>query len=154
MCAHFHPLRYLCLVVKKKLALNEKVCYFNCVDSQILKEREKKDGRKVDSWVAFFNVKIMSCLILPKCSSVGVIEQFCIMNQMELPFSDRLDLWTTSSTGCACPDGRSNDCACCVQPGGCLCSFNSNKCAQCGLEDACQRCKSINFHIMFKELMS
>ncbi|XP_035700600.1 uncharacterized protein LOC110859521 isoform X2 [Folsomia candida] len=53
--------------------------------------------------------------------------------------SNRLDLWTVESVGCICPDGKSTNCACCVKPGGCLCTSNLNKCAQCGLEDSCQR---------------
>lgn len=69
----------------------------------------------------------------------------CLTNALlsldKIEFTDRLDLWTVESVGCICPDGKSTNCACCVKPGGCLCTSNLNKCAQCGLEDSCQRSK-------------
>ncbi|XP_047355629.1 uncharacterized protein LOC124951361 isoform X2 [Vespa velutina] len=51
----------------------------------------------------------------------------------------KVDLWTQSTTGCACSfNSSSNECACCVPSGGCSCGTASpNRCAQCGLEQHC-----------------
>ncbi|XP_018400897.1 PREDICTED: uncharacterized protein LOC108778264 [Cyphomyrmex costatus] len=51
----------------------------------------------------------------------------------------QVDLWTQSTTGCACTfNASSNDCACCVPSGGCSCGAASpDRCAQCGLEQHC-----------------
>ncbi|EFN73874.1 hypothetical protein EAG_09977 [Camponotus floridanus] len=51
----------------------------------------------------------------------------------------QVDLWTQSTTGCACSfNSSSNDCACCVPSGGCSCGAASpDRCAQCGLEQHC-----------------
>ncbi|EZA46935.1 hypothetical protein X777_00537 [Ooceraea biroi] len=53
--------------------------------------------------------------------------------------SGQVDLWTQSTTGCACSfNSSSYDCACCVPSGGCSCGAASpDRCAQCGLEQHC-----------------
>ncbi|KAL6425356.1 hypothetical protein ACFW04_009508 [Cataglyphis niger] len=58
----------------------------------------------------------------------------------------QVDLWTQSTTGCACSfNSSSNDCACCVPSGGCSCGAASpDRCAQCGLEQHCaNKCDSV-----------
>ncbi|TGZ50655.1 Uncharacterized protein DBV15_12288 [Temnothorax longispinosus] len=54
-------------------------------------------------------------------------------------FPGQVDLWTQSTTGCACSfNSSSTDCACCVPSGGCSCGAASpDRCAQCGLEQHC-----------------
>ncbi|CAH0394090.1 unnamed protein product [Bemisia tabaci] len=49
-----------------------------------------------------------------------------------------VDLWTSKSTGCACPYNKTgNDCACCTD-GGCHCGLAApNRCAQCGIQQYC-----------------
>lgn len=57
-----------------------------------------------------------------------------------------MDLWTQSSTGCACPGGGGEDCACCVRDGACPCGeIAPTRCAQCGLE---QYCSSSEYNII------
>ncbi|XP_052759011.1 uncharacterized protein LOC113518546 [Galleria mellonella] len=52
--------------------------------------------------------------------------------------SSQVDLWTQSSSGCACPGGDGEDCACCVRDGACPCGdVAPTRCAQCGLEQYC-----------------
>ncbi|CAH0727426.1 unnamed protein product, partial [Brenthis ino] len=52
--------------------------------------------------------------------------------------SSQVDLWTQSSSGCACPSGEGQDCACCVRDGACPCEdIAPTRCAQCGLEKYC-----------------
>ncbi|KAM3967894.1 uncharacterized protein ACR2FA_011443 [Aphomia sociella] len=52
--------------------------------------------------------------------------------------SSQVDLWTQSSSGCACPGGDGEDCACCVRDGACPCGdVAPARCAQCGLEQYC-----------------
>ncbi|KAH9628154.1 hypothetical protein HF086_018370 [Spodoptera exigua] len=53
-------------------------------------------------------------------------------------FIGQVDLWTQSSSGCACPGGDGDDCACCVRDGACPCGeVAPTRCAQCGLEQYC-----------------
>ncbi|XP_076303892.1 cubilin isoform X1 [Lasioglossum baleicum] len=51
----------------------------------------------------------------------------------------QVDLWTKTTSGCACSfNSSSNECACCVPSGGCSCGAASpDRCAQCGLEEHC-----------------
>ncbi|KAJ8736263.1 hypothetical protein PYW08_006919 [Mythimna loreyi] len=52
--------------------------------------------------------------------------------------SSQVDLWTQSSSGCACPGGDGDDCACCVRDGACPCGdVAPARCAQCGMEQYC-----------------
>ncbi|KAL4720025.1 hypothetical protein ACJJTC_011160 [Scirpophaga incertulas] len=56
--------------------------------------------------------------------------------------SNQVDLWTQSSSGCACPGGIGEDCACCARDGACPCGdVAPTRCAQCGLEQYCANSK-------------
>ncbi|CAH2050584.1 unnamed protein product, partial [Iphiclides podalirius] len=55
-----------------------------------------------------------------------------------LDAGSQIDLWTQSSSGCACPGDGTEDCACCVRDGACPCGdLAPGRCAQCGLEQYC-----------------
>ncbi|KAL2714112.1 hypothetical protein V1478_016669 [Vespula squamosa] len=81
----------------------------------------------------------------PTCPPITVLSITMVMCGTScLGGSERkVDLWTQSTTGCACSfNSSSNECACCVPSGGCSCGTASpNRCAQCGLEQHCANSK-------------
>lgn len=56
----------------------------------------------------------------------------------------QVDLWTQSAEGCKCSfDSRREDCACCVEEGGCHCGETApHRCAQCGIQHHCTNSES------------